>query len=735
MTLRTLLAAGAATFAFTTSVAAQQAGPADPATAQARAAATVEQMTAAEKIVLTHSSIALPFPGIQLPAGSIPGAGFVQGIERLGIPNLTETDGGLGIAWIGGARRDGATALPSGMALGASWNPVLLRESGVMIGSEARAKGFNVLLAGGANLIREPRSGRTFEYLSEDPLLSGELVGASIAGVQSNHVLSTIKHFALNNQETARKVNDVKISDAAARESELLAFQIGIERGRPGAVLCSYNLVNGKPACASDYLLNQVLKRDWRYPGFVMSDWGAVPGVEAAVAGLDQQSGAQLDKAVWFDRPLAEAAARDPKVAARVDDMATRIVRSLYAVGVEAPRPEKTPVDLAAHAAVAERAAREGIVLLRNSRDALPLAAGARKIVVIGGYADTGVLSGGGSSQVQGEGGPAATIPYGGAGPVASLFNEAYHRSVPLDAIKARAKGAEVVFRTGSYITDAVTAARSADVVILFATQWMTEGLDVPDLSLPKGQDALIEAVAAANPRTIVVLETGGPVVMPWLDKTAAVLEAWYPGARGGEAIAQILFGEANPSGRLPVTFPASVDQLPRPRLDGADTVEPEFFGTNGGRIVPIDYDIEGSDVGYRWFTRTAAKPLFPFGFGLSYTRFERDSLRVASRKGSLVAHARLRNVGERQGADVAQVYLTEAGGQPTRRLVGFLKVDLKPGESREVEIPLEPRVIARWSGKDWAIKGGTYRFALGADADSLGAPVAVTLPARRLKP
>lgn len=700
----------------------------------ARAAATVAAMSPQERQQLTHGLD--PTFDRPPPPESVPGAGFIPGIKRLGVPNLTETDASLGVAWIMGLRHDGATALPSGMALGASWNPDMLRTSGAMIGAEARAKGFNVMLAGGANLIRDPRGGRTFEYLSEDPLLTGLLAGAEIDGVQSNHIVSTIKHFALNNQETGRKFDDVHISDAAARESDLLAFEIGIEQGRPGAVMCAYNLVNGGYACGSDYLLNRVLKRDWGYKGWVMSDWGAVPGVDAAMAGLDQESGEQFDTEVYFDKPLTAAAARDSRVAARVADMATRIVRSVYAVGADAHPAQKGPIDFPAHALVAQKAAEEGIVLLRNEAGALPLASGAKKILVVGGYADTGVLSGGGSSQVEGEGGPAATVPLGGTGPFAAFISEDYQRSAPLDAIKARAKGAEVVFRNGRYISDAVAAAKSADLVIVFATQWMTEGFDLPDLSLPHGQDALIEAVAAANPHTIVVLETGGPVAMPWLGKTAAVVEAWYPGARGADAIAEVLFGEVNPSGRLPVTFPAGVEQLPRPKLDGADTVEPDFFGGGtGGRLLPINYDIEGSDVGYRWFVRNGAKPLFPFGYGLSYTRFERDGLRLETRDGAIIAHTRVHNMGTRPGADVAQLYLVNMAGQPVRRLVGFKKVQLAPSEAKDVEITVDPRLLANWSGKDWAIKGGSYAFALGRDVDDLGSPASVQVGARRIAP
>ena len=346
-----------------------------------RARATVEQMEGAERVVLTHSTMPLqllpnsPTP----PAVSIPGAGYVYHIPSLGIPALTETDASLGISYVMGLRGDGATALPSGVSLASSWNPDILYAGGAMIGAEARAKGFNVLLAGGANLMRDPRNGRTFEYLSEDPLLSGTLVAASINGIQSNNIISTIKHVALYGQETGSKFVDMHISDAAARESDLLAFQIGIERSQPGAVMCAYNRVNGDPACASDHLLNTVLKDDWGWRGFVMSDWGTTPNLKAALNGLDQQSGEQLDSEVFFDDTLLGAAETDPAYAERLTDMNIRVLTAIYAAGLD--RLPVTPggtIDFAAHARVAEEAARQGIVLLKNDRGALPLAASAR---------------------------------------------------------------------------------------------------------------------------------------------------------------------------------------------------------------------------------------------------------------------------------------------------------------------------------------------------------------------
>jgi beta-glucosidase len=474
---------------------------------------------------------ATPLP---IPADAIPGAGYVGGAARLGIPALKETDASLGVAYVFGLRRDGATALPSGLAMASTWNPALLEQGGAMIGAEARAKGFNVMLAGGVNLMRDPRNGRNFEYFGEDPLLSGTLAGHAIRGIQSNHIIATIKHFALNGQETGRKFVDPRISEGAARESDLLAFQLGIEIGNPGSVMCAYNKVNGDPACSSNWLLNTVLKRDWGYKGFVMSDWGAVPDLQAAMNGLDQQSGGQLDKAMFFDRPLAEAAADKPAWAARRDDMNRRVLWAIYDNGLDKfPVSPGGKIDFDAHGRIAQDTAEQGIVLLRNERGALPLAASAKRIAVIGGYADTGVVSGAGSSQVQGQGGPAVSIPLGGGSGFAAFIQEAYHRSVPLKAIKAQAGDATVTYRNGRYISEAVTQAKQADVAIVFATQWSTEGFDQPDLTLPNGQDALIAAVADANPNTIVVLETGGPVLMPWLGKTAAVVEAWYPGARG----------------------------------------------------------------------------------------------------------------------------------------------------------------------------------------------------------
>ena len=693
-------------------------------------------MTDAERVVLTHGIMALPYGNTStLPAGAVVGAGFVQGIPRLGVPALTETDAGLGVAYVFGLRRDsGATPLPSGMAMASTWDPSLVHRGGAMIGAEARERGFNVMLAGGVNLARDPRNGRTFEYLGEDPLLAGVLAGASVAGIQSNQLIATLKHFAFNDQETARHFADARISDASARESDLLAFQIAIERGHPLSVMCAYNRVNGASACGNSYLLNDVLKRDWQYPGFVMSDWGAVQGLDFALRGLDQQSGSQLDPRVYLGDDLAQAAAVDSAYKERLRDMNRRVLYSIYAAGLDAQKTvEVKPSDVAAHRAVAEQVAGEGIVLLRNERNTLPLNRKIRRIAVIGGHADLGVLAGGGSSLVHLDGGAAAEVAQFFDGSLNAPFAEQYHRSTsPLAAIRALAPDAQVTYRNGYYIAEAVEQARHADVAIVFANQWQTEGRDLPDLSLPQGQDALIAAVAAANPNTVVVLQTGSAVQMPWLESTAAVLEAWYPGARGGEAIAAVLFGTVNPGGRLPMTFPASLAQLPRPRLDGSDTLEPLFVSKPApGQALNIDYNIEGSDIGYRWNARQGLRALFPFGYGLSYTRFETKGFRMSR----LTARVTVTNTGGRSGATVAQLYLVSANGRPTRRLVGFQKVALGAGESRSIEISAEPRVVAKWVRGAWDIAAGEYEFAIGDNAESLLAVTKVRMERRRWRP
>ena len=728
--------------------AAAQTAPATPPGAdadEARADTLVRRMTREEQLRYVFGYF--PPMSKDRPADMIPSAGYVPGVPRLNIPTLRESDASLGVAnQIEQRKGDVATALPASLALAASFDPDLAYRSGAMIGAEARAKTFNVLLAGGVNLTRDPWGGRTFEYLGEDPLLAGIMAGESIRGVQSNHIVSTVKHLALNPQETLRTTMDARIGEADLRESDLLAFQIAIERGRPGSVMCSYNKLDGDWACENDFLLNRVLKRDWGYRGWVMSDWGAVHStVKAANAGLDQQSGRELDKAMYFGKPLADAVAAGTVTPARLADMNRRILWGVVSTGlIDHPVPTSAQaIDYTAHARVAQEAAEKGAVLLKNERGVLPLARTARRIVVIGAHADVGVLSGGGSSQVRSVGGAPVEIPLT-EGAAASFARITWHASSPLAAIRAMAPGATVTYLDG-LDPAAAAAARKADLAIVFAWQWRTEAQDVESLALPGLQDTLIDAVAGANRNTAVVLETGGPVLMPWLGKVPAVLQAWYPGQRGGEAIANLLFGAVNPSGKLPMTFPASVEQAPRPVIPGlADMKAADAARKTGGtygmverELAPVVPYAEGAAVGYRGYLKDGKRPLFPFGHGLSYTRFRYDGLRIEGGDRLRVSFD-VTNSGRVAGADVPQIY-ARAGRRAgaTIRLVGFERVTLAPGERRRVSITVDPRLIADYdvAGRRWHVAAGRYPVTVGHFAGDAALAGTATLTERSVKP
>jgi beta-glucosidase len=358
--------------------------------------------------------------------------------------------------------------------------------------------------------------------------------------------------------------------------------------------------------------------------------------------------------------------------------------------------------------------------------------------VLIGGHADVGVLSGGGSSQVRSVGGVPVEIPLK-SGPAASFARTTWHNSSPMKAIQALVPGVEVTYVDGSDPAAAAAAAKAADIAIVFATQWRTEAEDIHNLTLPNDQDALIDAVAAANPKTAVVLETGGPVLMPWLDKVPAVLAAWYPGQRGGEAIANILFGKVNPSGRLPITFPVAEKQAPRPAPVNLAAIEANDAASNAGSagaqaaIFPIEYP-EGANVGYRWFEAQKEKPLFPFGYGLSYTHFAYKNLKVTG-GATLAISFDVTNSGPRAGADVPQVYVA-ADGQ-TARLAAFQRVELKPGETRHVTLTAERRILSRWDDKarGWHLVGGRYHVALARAAGDAALTADATMTDQRFRP
>lgn len=651
-------------------------------------------------------------------------AGYTPGVPRLRVPALLSSDASMGVTNPGFRPDDeGATAMPASILVGATFNPQLARDGGGVIAREARSRGFNIMLAGGINLVRDVRNGRNYEYYSEDPYLSGVLGAEAVNGIQGEGVMSTLKHYCLNCNETNRHWLDAIIDPDAHRESDLLAFQIAIERSQPGAIMSSYNKVNGEYTGGNSVLLQDILKGAWGYPGYVMSDWGATPDWEFALKGLDQESGVQFDTMLWgheaFTEQLRNAYVEGKLTKERLSDMVRRILRSVYALGLDQPSPAPA-VDEAAHSEVALEIARQGVVLLKND-GALPLARDELlRIGVIGGYAQLGVPSGAGSGAVLPVGGFAAVLPIGGAGPMGASHNLFLMPPSPLDELKKVLPNTMIDFDPGQTPADAALLAKRSDVVIAFGIRVEGESYDLADLSLPWGQDALIDAAATANSNTIVVLETANPVSMPWRDKVKAIVQAWYPGQAGGRAIAEILTGMVNPSGRLPITFPAELALTPRPELSG--------MGTPWGTPTTIEYN-EGAEVGYRWFAKQNERPLFAFGFGLSYTSFDYSDLQV-SNGDSLTATFIVTNTGEHAGADVPQLYLIEAAGDRRMRLLGFERVELQPGEARQVALTVDPRLLARYDGTagQWHIADGTYKVALGKAADALGLIVETTL-------
>jgi beta-glucosidase len=609
--------------------------------ADQRAAETEARMTDEERFALV---VAVMGAATATPVREDLGAsaGYTPGVPRLGVPALRMTDAA-------------ATSFPAPIALGAAFDTTLARGVGIVLGREARARECNVVLGGGLDLIRDPRNGRTSECISEDPLHAATIVAEMIAGTQSQGVISTVKHYALSCNETNRYWLDAIIHPAAHRESDLLAFEIAIERAQPGAVITADNMINGEYAGASAHLIQDILRDTWGFRGWVMS------------TSLEQG-----DQLMWRTRPLENAieqAYADGLLSKqRLSEMCRRILRTMFRFGVDTwGAPPK--LDVALHHRIALEVARRGIVLLDN-QGILPLPAEtAARIAVIGDHAE------------------------GARSRLAALQRFLPHAQIEFDA--------------GRTPAHAMLLARRCDLAVVFATRIEGAGADLADLSLPWGQDAVIEAVASANPFTVVVLETANPVAMPWRDRVKAIVQAWYPGEAGGRAIAEVLTGLVNPSGRLPLTFPADLSQIPRPQLPG--------LGTPWGTPTTIRYD-EGADIGYRWFATRNHIPLFAFGHGLSYTRFEYSDLHV--RGGDTVSVTfDVLNIGTRAGADVPQLYLV----QP-RRLLGFERVELAPGESRRVSLAVDPRLLARFDGPSdrWVLPPGTYRVAVGRSAVDL---------------
>jgi beta-glucosidase len=696
-----------------------------------RAAMVVKEMTLDEKITLLHGTgmkgLSLMSP---LAISSNGGAGYVPGIPRLGIPAMQISDAAYGVRSSGENGRY-STALPSDLAGAASWDLEAAYEYGALIGRELRAQGYNMTLGGGTNLTREPRNGRTFEYLGEDPVLAGKMVGSVMKGLQAQHVIGDIKHYALNDQESGRNAVNVTIDKRAARESDLLAFEIGLQESDVAAVMCSYNRVWGDYACENKYLLTDVLKKDWNFKGFVVSDWGGTHSIEkASTAGLDHEEPGEI----FYGDEFKKAVEAGKVPVTELDDHVRRILRSMFATGVIDDPPQKSVVDIMGGFEVAQKIAEQSTVLLKNDHAQLPLdASKIHSIAVIGPHADVGMISGGGSAQVDPPGGNAIMPPGKG-----NTYWQAHiwFPTSPLKSIRAKAPGANVQFDSGADPATAAALAKSADVAIIFAYQWESEGMDLDSLSLPENQDELIAKVATANPHTVVVLETGTAVTMPWADQVSGILEAWYAGSRGAEAVANLLFGDVNPSAKLPMTFPRSEADLPHSTVVKPPKVTVDADRQGWKRIAAglpafqVTYD-EGVKIGYKWYDAENKPVLFPFGHGLSYTTYSYSNLKVTPGKTPRVTFT-VTNTGNRAGAEVTEVYasLPAAAAEPPKRLVGFSKVKLNAGESKDVVVDVDPKYLSIFNVEQngWQLLPGDYGFMVGGSSQSLPLKQSVSL-------
>lgn len=684
-----------------------------------RAGLVLAQMTLDEKLALLHGNGMAHAARWQMPLTYLTngGAGAVPGVPRLNIPPIAMSDAAYGVR-DSGANGRYSTAMPSDLGAASSWDPELACEYGTLIGRELRAQGFNMTLGGGVNLARDPRNGRTFEYAGEDPLLAGTMVGNLMKCEQAQHVIGDIKHFAINDQETGRNIVNTIISERAMQESDLLAFQIGIRIAEPGAVMCAYNRLNGAYSCENPTLLRKTLKQEWGFKGFVLSDWGATHSTQEAIsAGLDQEQ----PVADYFGSKLKQLVDQGKVSIAQIDDSARRVLYAEFASGVVDNPPENIVVDARAGLDLAQKVEEKSIVLLKNEHAILPLNGNdLHRVAVIGGHADVGMISGGGSAQVDPPGGN-AIMP---AGKRATHWQDhIWFPTSPLQALRANMPATTIDFDSGQDAVAAARLAKSADVAIVFAYQWQAEGMDLPSLSLPDSQDELIEQVAQANPRTIVVLETGTVVKMPWIDKVQGIVEAWYAGSSGHKAVANVLTGAVNPTAKLAITFPRSEADLPHPVIPPL-APEDEGQGTgseNGATHVWSKYSVtyaEGVKFGYKWYEAEHKPVLFPFGFGLSYTTYAYSDLKIQNENNERVASFSVKNTGAQSGTETAQVYVTLPGaaGEPFQRLVGWERVDLKPGESKAVSLKVDPLMLSIYDERKsgWKLIKGVYQVSAG---------------------
>jgi beta-glucosidase len=653
--------------------------------ADARARQIVSQMTLPEKITELHG------------VGNKTDFRYVPPIPRLGIPALVVANGPAGVGPANDRPQKPATALPAPISLAATWDVSLARRYGVIIGQEARDLNDDLLEGPDVNIARVPQNGRTFEAFGEDPYLVSRMGVSEIEGIQSQHEIANVKHYDANNQETERfHVNEI-VGERELREIYLPAFKAAVVEGHVASLMGAYPRVNGSYCCQNDELLNQILKKEWNFQGFVTSDFGAVHStVPSAIAGLDLE----MPNGKYFASALETAVESNQVPMSVIDDKLIRRFRTMIEFGLFDHPPKMQPIPAQEDGKESCQIAEQGMVLLKNNGDELPLdPAKLHHLALIGPYAARAMTGGGGSSHV---------VPLYTVEPVVGIQRRAG------DKVK-------VDFANGRDISQAVALAKSADVAVVMVGDHETEGHD-HELTLGENQDELVEAVAAANPHTVVVLKSGTAILMPWVDKVPAILEAWYPGEEDGNAVAAVLFGDVNPSGKLPLTFPKQLSDLP------ANTPE-QYPGVDG-----VVHYSEGIFVGYRHFDEQNIQPMFPFGYGLSYTTFGCKNLSVAPDKISLKNNSKptiaidldVTNTGKRAGDEVVELYVglpsTPEIPQPPKQLKGFAKVSLKPGQTRHVHLKLDAHSLRCWdtSRHDWTVLPGTYQIMVGSSSRDL---------------
>ena len=668
------------------------------------------------------------------------------GVPRLGIPEVWMTDGPHGIRpevlwdeWEqAGWTNDSCTAFPALTALAATWNENMALRYGVAIGEEARYRKKTVLLGPGVNIYRTPLNGRNFEYMGEDPFLASKMVVPYVKGVQSNGVAACVKHYAVNNQETERGSIDVQVDERTLREIYLPAFKAAVQEGGAWAIMGAYNKFRGEHCCHNHYLLNQILREEWGFDGVVISDWGGVHNTrEAIFKGLDMEFGTWTDGLSWgqsnaYDNyhlalPYLRLIRSGEVGTEELDAKARNVLRLIFRTEMNRNRPFGAFTG-EEHSRAALEIAQEGIVLLKNDKQLLPLqVAAGQKIAVIGENAIKMMTVGGGSSSLKAR---YETSPLDGLktalGPVVEvLFARGYVGDVGTEYNKVS---------TGQDLSDerseaelfeeAEELAAQCDYVIFIgglnkSHQQDSEGSDRLALDLPYNQDALIRRLAAINPNLVVVNISGNAVAMPWINEVPAIVQGWFLGSEAGNALANVLTGKVNPSGKLPFSFPVKLS-------DNAAHALGAYPGENGN----VEYK-EGLLVGYRWHDAKNIKPLFPFGHGLSYTHFSYSKLRMSAKemkKGeSLTCTITLTNNGDRDGSEVVQLYLSDkksALPRPPKELKGFQKVELKAGESREVSFVINEDLLQYYNDREqaWAAEPGRFEVLVGASSQEIKA-------------